>query len=93
MTTKRDIKYSSIDLFDEEAFSPKKVKVRITTFIDEDLLLMLKDYANKRGSKYQTVLNSLLRSFFEKPERSAKVRAISEERVRRIVREELRKRA
>ena len=59
--------------------------------VDEDVLLMLKDYAKKRGSKYQSVLNALLRMFFEKPAASTKVRGLSEERVRRIVQEELRK--
>ncbi len=93
MTIKRDIKYGSKNLLEEGSFDSKNVKVRITTFIDEDVLLMLKEFAKKRGSKYQSVLNALLRSFFGKPVRGTKVRAISEERVRRIVREELRKQA
>jgi hypothetical protein len=93
MTIKRDIQYGSVDILDEDAFDPKNVKVRITTFVDEDILIQLKEYAKKRGSKYQTILNSLLRSFFDKPEKSNKVQGLSEERVRRIVKEELRKRA
>ena len=94
MTIKRnkDIEYANVNLLDDE-FDPKNVKIRITTLIDEDVLLMLKDYAKKRGGKYQTVLNSLLRAFFDKPTRSAKVQGLSEERVRRIVQEELRKKA
>lgn len=91
MTTKRNIQYGTKDLLDEDAFNPRKVKVRITTFIDEDVLMMLKDYAKKRGSKYQSVLNALLRMFFDKPPSSAKIKGLSEERVRRIVQEELRK--
>jgi predicted DNA binding CopG/RHH family protein len=93
MTTKNKLKYGNKDLISEDAFEPKNVKVRITTFIDEDILVMLKSYAKKRGNKYQTVLNSLLRSFFYKPEKSSKVTGLSEERVRRIVQEELKKRA
>jgi hypothetical protein len=93
MTTKREMNYGERDILPEDAFDPKKVKVRITTFIDEDVLIMLKEYAKKRGGKYQTVLNSLLRSFFDKPTRGKGVQGLSEERVRRIVREELRKRA
>ena len=93
MTSKRDIQYGTKDILDDDAFNPRKVKVRITTFVDEDVLMMLKDYAKKRGSKYQSVLNALLRTFFDKPERGAKVNGLSEERVRRIVQEELRKRA
>lgn len=93
MTTKRDIQYGKKDILDKDAFDPKKVKVRITTFVDEDVLIMLKDYAKKRDSKYQTVLNSLLRAFFDKPTANSKVQGLSEERVRRIVQEELRKQA
>ena len=93
MTTKRDIQYGNVDILDEDAFDPRNVKVRITTFIDEDILIQLKDYAKKRGSKYQTILNSLLRSFFDKPKKGHKVQVLSEERVRRIVQEELKKRA
>jgi hypothetical protein len=93
MTTKNNIQYGTRDLLEEDAFNPKKVKVRITTFVDEDVLMMLKNYAKKRGTKYQSVLNALLRSFFEKPAKGTKVHGLSEERVRRIVQEELRKRA
>lgn len=93
MTTKRDIRHGTVDLLDEDAFNPRNVKVRITTFVDEDVLAHLKEYAKKRGSKYQTVLNSLLRSFFDKPEKGNKVQGLSEERVRRIVQEELKRRA
>lgn len=92
MTTKRDIQYGRKDILDEDAFNPQKVKVRITTFIDEDVLMMLKEYAKKRGGKYQTVLNALLRAFFDKTTKGSKVQVLSEERVRRIVQEELRKR-
>jgi hypothetical protein len=90
---KRDIEYGTHDILSADVFSPKKLKVRITTFVDEDILYKLKEYAKKRGTKYQTVLNSLLRHFFDKPERGAKVRGLFEERVRRIVQEELKKRA
>ena len=93
MTTKTRLKFGAKDILDEGTFEPKNVKVRITTFIDEDVLLMLKSYAKENGRKYQTVLNALLRSFFDKPEKSKKGHALSEERVRRIVREELKKRA
>lgn len=88
----KDIEYGNVDLLEDE-FDPKNVKIRVTTLIDEDVLMMLKAYAKKRGGKYQTVLNSLLRAFFDKPPRSNKVQGLSEERVRRIVQEELRKQA
>lgn len=94
MTTKNknNIEYGNVELPEDE-FAPKNVKIRVTTLIDEDVLMMLKNYAKKRGSKYQSVLNALLRMFFDKPARSTKVQGLSEERVRRIVQEELRKRA
>ena len=93
MTTKRDLKYGTKDILDDEIFDPTQVKVRITTFVDEDVLMMLKDYAKQRGSRYQTVLNALLRSFFEKRKQNTSKRTLSEQRIRRIVRDELRKRA
>ena len=39
----------------------KNVKVRITTYIDKDLLETLKLVAQKRGGRYQTLLNEALR--------------------------------
>lgn len=36
-------------------------KVRVTTYLDEDVLIALKELANKSGGKYQTVLNQMLR--------------------------------
>ncbi len=94
MTTKnnKNIEYGDVELTEDE-FAPKNVKVRITTLIDEDVLIKLKAYAKKRGGKYQSVLNALLRMFFDKPPASVKVKGLSEERVRRIVQEELRKKA
>ena len=94
MTTKnsKPITYGDVEL-DLDEFEPRKVKVRVTTLIDQDILIKLKEFASKKGDKYQSVLNSLLRSFFDKPPRSSKLQQLSEERVRKIVREELRKRA
>ncbi len=40
----------------------KDVKIRITTYIDKDLLGLLKQMAEKRGGKYQSLLNDVLRS-------------------------------
>ncbi len=38
-------------------------KVRITTYLDQDILETLRMMAIDSGSKYQTVLNQLLRSY------------------------------
>jgi hypothetical protein len=67
MTTKRDIQYRPVDIFDKDAYDPKNLKVRIATFFDDDVLILLKMHAKKSGPKYRTVLNALLRSFFDKP--------------------------
>lgn len=39
-----------------------RTKIRITTFLDDDLLATLKTMASDSGGKYQTLLNQLLRS-------------------------------
>ena len=39
----------------------RSAKVRVTTFLDEDVLLALKEVAQKSGARYQTLLNQLLR--------------------------------
>lgn len=36
-------------------------KIRVTTYLDKDVLEALKELANKSGGKYQTVLNQMLR--------------------------------
>ena len=43
--------------------------MRITTYLDEEVLNKLRDLANHSGSKYQTILNQVLRDcFFGKKE-------------------------
>ena len=49
------------DLLDSTYLDPKNHKVRITSFIDGDVLLELKSRAEQQGTKYQTLLNQLLR--------------------------------
>lgn len=36
-------------------------KIRVTTYLDKDVLEALKKLASKSGGKYQTVLNHMLR--------------------------------
>lgn len=38
-----------------------RAKIKITTYIDEDILVALKQRAAETGSKYQTLMNQLLR--------------------------------
>jgi len=39
----------------------RSAKVRVTTFLDEDVLKALKETAKASGTRYQTLLNKLLR--------------------------------
>lgn len=76
------------DVLRPDEFNPKNVKIRITTFVDEDVLTSLKKIAKSRGSGYQTVLNELLRRGLE-DEGAIEVTALSEKSIRRIFREEV----
>ena len=92
---KKDIIFGDFEL-DSDEFSPQNVKARITTLVDADALDAFKKIAEARKMKYQTLLNQVIRSFVAgtKGGRVSRSRnALTEEGVRKIVREELRKRA
>ncbi len=57
----KKIQYGKKDLLLESDLDPKNHKVRITSFIDSDVLAELKARAQEQGTKYQTLLNQLLR--------------------------------
>ena len=63
---------------------PNVTKIAVTTRLDADVLSWLRDEADKKGIPYQTLLNSLLKSAMQHPDDS-------EEFIRKIVRDELRK--
>lgn len=88
---KKDIIFGSFEL-DSDEFSAQNVKARITTLVDEDALEEFKKIAVSRGMKYQTLLNQVIRGFVSglKGGKGAKG-SLTEERVRKIVREELKK--
>lgn len=56
----KKIKYGHEDYGPDE-FDPRFSKVRITTFVDLDILDEIRRLAKKKGEKYQTLLNKLLR--------------------------------
>lgn len=56
---KKKINYSVKDGLEDSNFAVSKV--RITTMIDKDLLDWLKREAEGQNSKYQTLLNNVLR--------------------------------
>lgn len=86
-----DIEYGNVEL-DPLEFDPKRVKVRITTMIDQDILESLKNIASDHNEKYQSLLNKILRSYVESRDDS-NVSVLSISKVREIVREEMRKKA
>ena len=87
------IEYGSVNI-DLSHLEAHEVKIRISTMIDEDVLLQLKKIAKEKGTKYQTLLNNVLRAFVENPISTPKNKGTKlEDTVRRIVKDELRKRA
>lgn len=88
---KKDIQYGSVEI-DESEFLPQNVKVRVTTMLDEDVLRGLKHIAEEKGVGYQTLLNKIARSYVFAPQKEYKAGPpLTEQAVRRIVREEIRK--
>jgi len=81
-TKKKKIKYGKIDL-PKEAFDTKNAKFRVTMFVDLDVLDEIRKKASKKGLPYQTYINQLLRE--------VAIGSEEEERIRKIVREELSK--
>lgn len=49
-----------------EKMDDSNYKIRITTMIDGDLKIKLQDEAKKKGLKYQTLINTILRKHFSK---------------------------
>lgn len=89
--TKKDIQYGSVEIDDNE-FLPQNTKVRVTTMIDEDALNGLKNIAEEKGIKYQTLLNKIVRSYVYEPRKAYQTKPpLTEESVRRIVKDELKK--
>ena len=87
----RSIRYGDVEIEDIE-LEPRRVKVRVTTMVDEDVLNALKKIAGVRGQRYQTVLNQVLRAFVER-KKERKLALVDEKRIREIMREEILKRA
>jgi len=68
------------------AVIPQKGKSRITIYLDDDVLEEFRGRADKLGRGYQTIINDALREFLGKGDKP-----ISEDMLRRILREELKK--
>lgn len=59
--TKTDIIDGPIDDLTEEDFAEKNVKVRISMYVDLDIVRHFKAEAARTGDKYQTLMNRKLR--------------------------------
>ena len=95
MTTKnkKDVVFGNVEL-DPDTFAPQNVKERITTMVDQDALDALRKLADKKGVKYQTLLNQMIRSFVGLSGGGKRPKSeLTEDSVRKIVRDELKKRA
>lgn len=79
-TRKKKISYGNVSL-PEDAFNPRETKFRVTMFIDLDILDKVRKLAKERGMPYQTYINQILRDTVLGNE--------MDERIRKIVREEL----
>lgn len=63
-TKKKDIQYGDVEVDLPSTWNSSETKVRITTFLDEDLLVKIKEEAKAQGKKYQSLLNERLREVF-----------------------------
>lgn len=63
-TKKKDIEYGDVEVDLPSTWNSSETKVRITTFLDEDLLIKIKEEAKAQGKKYQSLLNERLREVF-----------------------------
>lgn len=73
----RKIVYGKIDLSDDE-FEPRNVKERITIFIDQDIIDKFRARAKKENTKYQTLINRVLREMADKPNLEERVEALED---------------
>lgn len=80
---KNKIEHGKKNVLDPDEFDPKHAKFRVTMFIDLPVLETIRKEAKQNGLPYQTYINQLLR------EHAMGDRG--EERIREIVREEVRK--
>lgn len=89
MKKKKEYDLKKLKRVKQGAVVPKKgTKVSKTVRLDLEIVEWLVVEAEKRGVKYQTLLNSLLREVMK-----GGGAVLSEEQVRRIVKDELAKRA
>jgi predicted DNA binding CopG/RHH family protein len=70
------------DVLDQDEFSSKHAKFRVTMYVDLPVLESIREEAKEKGLPYQTYINQLLREH---------VSGDGEKRMREIAREEFKK--
>lgn len=63
----KKIKYGKKDLLGSDTFNPKTAKERITIWLDEEVLDIFREKAKEESTKYQTLINQVLRQSAFKP--------------------------
>ncbi len=80
---KKKIIYAKNSVLDSDEADSKYVKILISTRLDENVLKEVKSAAAEQGIGYQTLINQVLKDHF--------IGNAEEEKIRRIVREELKR--
>jgi len=90
----KDIVYGNVEIPDEE-FETRNAKIRVTTFVDFDVVIELKRLAKNSKTKYQTLLNTILRAAVigdpPKPITEARVRQIAKEVAEDVLHKKIKK--
>ena len=90
----KKIAYGTTDLLPNVPFDDKDVKVRISIFVDGDILLAYRRRAEQIGAKYQTLMNLKLRESLvdlEGDERKQRLDPELKKEIRAFIKEELKK--
>ena len=66
------------------AVVPQNGKTRITLYLDNGILELFRNRADKAGKGYQTMINEALKEYLSRSKA-----AVDEETLRRVIREEL----
>ncbi len=85
MTKIKKIKYGSVDV-PEDIMNPANAKVKITMWIDGDILFELRKRAEKSKGKYQTLTNEILREYLfnEKSSNRLEIESIVEKKLKAL---------
>ena len=60
-TKKVDVRFGHKEVFQDNDFEPSKIGHRISIVLPEDVLMQFRKMAKDLGTKYQTLINQVLR--------------------------------